>query len=82
MVLATVREWHEDLGWGVLVSAETPEGCWTHYSAIDTPLIGRFNGGEVHEYKGLSAGDAVELEWEESGQDGFAFTAVVVRQRR
>lgn len=73
MVLATVREWHDDLGWGVLDSAETPEGCWTHFSAIET---------EVHEYLKLRTGDVVELEWEAPGQDGFAYRAVLVRRRR
>jgi CspA family cold shock protein len=38
---ATVREWHDDLGWGVLDSPETPSGCWTHFSVIETPYLGR-----------------------------------------
>ncbi len=80
MVEATVREWHDELGWGVLDSPETPGGCWTHYAVIDSPLIRRVEGVEVSEYKGLAAGDAVELEWEAPGQDGFDYRAVVVRQ--
>lgn len=80
---AIVREWHDDLGWGVLDSVETPRGCWTHYSVIATPLISHLEGrGAMYEYKSLSAGDVVELEWEELGQDGFAYTAVVVRLHR
>ncbi len=82
MVLATVREWHEDLGWGVLDSYETAGGCWTHYSAIETPLIGRSGNVEMHEYKSLKPGEVVELEWEAPGQDGFSYRAVVVRRRR
>jgi CspA family cold shock protein len=77
-----VREWHADLGWGVLDSAETPGGCWTHFSAIETPYVGSVDGGEVYEYKSLSTGEVVELEWEAPGQDGFDYRAVVVRHRR
>jgi CspA family cold shock protein len=78
MVQAIVREWHDDGGWGVLDSPETPGGCWTHFSAIDTPVIGRVDGGEIHAYKGLAVGDSVELEWEAIGQDGFRYRAVAV----
>ena len=39
MVAAIVREWHADLGWGVLDSPETPGGCWAHFSVIGTPLL-------------------------------------------
>jgi CspA family cold shock protein len=81
MVEATVREWHEDTGWGVLDSPETPGGCWTHYSVIETPLISLAEGVEVSEYKHLAAGDAVELEWEKQGQDGFDYRAAAVRRR-
>ena len=74
-----VLEWHDELGWGVLECPETPGGCWTHYSVIDTPLISRAKGVEVAEHKSLAVGDAVELEWETPGQDGFNYRAVVVR---
>lgn len=80
MVKATVRKWHDDVGWGVLDSPETPGGCWTHYTAIDTPLVGRIDGAEVHEYKGLAASDSVELDWATPGQDGFHYRAVAVRR--
>ena len=80
MVMATVRVWHEDLGWGVLDSAETTGGCWTHFSAIKSPLISRSEGLEIREYMSLNAGDVVELEWETGGQDGFAYRAVAVRR--
>ena len=78
MVRAIVREWHDEAGWGVLDSVETPGGCWTHYSVIDTPLISRIGGVEVSEYRSLAAGDAVELECEAPGQDGFDYRAAVV----
>jgi CspA family cold shock protein len=35
-VTATVREWYDEEGWGVLDSPETPEGCWAHFSNIET----------------------------------------------
>ena len=82
MVEAVVREWHNDLGWGVLESAETPGGCWAHFSVIEAPLIRRLEGGgEAYGYKTLSAGEVVDLEWEPAGQDGFAYTAEAVRRR-
>ena len=81
MANATVREWHDDLGWGVLDSPETPGGCWTHFSDVDTPCLGYVDGAEVSEYKCLSTGEEVEFEWETPGQDGFDYRAVVVRHR-
>lgn len=68
-VMATVRIWHEDAGWGVLDSCETPGGCWTHFSAL--------RGGG---YRSAKAGDHVVLEWEPAVQDGFAYRAVSVSQ--
>ena len=80
MVQAIVREWHDDVGWGVLGSPATPGGCWTHFSAIHTPLIGRVDGAEVSKHKGVTAGETVALDWETPGQDGFDYRAVVVRR--
>ena len=79
---ATVREWHDDLGWGVLDSPETPGGCWAHFSHIETPRVGSVNGREVYGYKTLSTGEHVELEWETSSQDGFDYRATAVRRDR
>ena len=81
MVRAEVREWHEDLGWGVLDSPETPGGCWTHYAVIETRRVASSHEGEVYEYKSLGEGDVVDLEWEAPGQDGFGYRATVVRKR-
>ena len=81
MVRAEVREWHEDLGWGVLDSPETPGGCWTHYSVIETRRVESSHRGEVFEYKALTKGDVADLEWEAPGQDGFGYRAIVVRKR-
>lgn len=72
MVIATVREWHDEEGWGVLDSPETPGGCWAHFSHLPT---GRFHT--------LSPGQQVELRWERprSGQDGYTYRAVDIAPR-
>jgi CspA family cold shock protein len=80
MAQAIVREWHEDLGWGVLDSAETPGGCWAHFSSIDSAIISQEAGMTVSEYKTVRQGELVELEWEAGDQDGFNFRAVRVER--
>lgn len=62
-----VRVWHEDEGWGVVDSSETPGGCWAHFSSVLVPG-----------YRALRAGQSVILEHEQDWQDGFAFRAVEV----
>jgi CspA family cold shock protein len=59
-----VRSWHDDDGWGIIDSAQTPGGCWAHYSAV-----------AIQGYRKLSPGQRVKLEWEAANQDGFAFRA-------
>ncbi|GAB1822608.1 S1 domain-containing protein [Herbidospora sp. RD11066] len=66
-----VREWHAEEGWGVIDSPETPGGCWTHFSHI------RADG-----YRELKAGEAVDLEWESPGQDGYPFRARGVTRQK
>ncbi|OHV41064.1 hypothetical protein BCD49_38965 [Pseudofrankia sp. EUN1h] len=61
----TVREWSNEDGWGVIDSLETPGGCWIHFSHL---LIAG--------YRGLRAGEQVELDWETPGQDGYPYRAV------
>ncbi|CAM5543149.1 hypothetical protein SFUMM280S_02646 [Streptomyces fumanus] len=67
MVTATVREWHDEEGWGVLDSPETPGGCWGHFSHI-----------QVKGFRTLSPGQQVDLQWEAPGfkQDGYSYRAV------
>ncbi|MDG9701835.1 cold shock domain-containing protein [Streptomyces sp. DH37] len=67
MVIATVREWHEEEGWGVLDCPETPGGCWGHFSCI-----------EMDGYRTLRAGQQVDLVWEAPGfrQDGYDYRAL------
>lgn len=64
---ATVRTWDDEQGWGVLDSALTPGGCWTHYSALD-----------IDGYRTLSPGQQVRLVAETPGQDGYTWRAVRV----
>jgi cold shock protein len=64
---AVVREWHSDQGWGVIDAAETPGGCWAHFSHI-----------AMRGYRELSPGQAVALEWEIADQDGYSYRAVRV----
>ncbi|WP_413769070.1 cold shock domain-containing protein [Rhodococcus pyridinivorans] len=69
-VMGVVRVWHGELGWGVLDSSETPGGGWAHWSHIDTTG-----------FCALEAGEVVDFEWEERGQDGCRFRATRVRRR-
>lgn len=66
-----MREWHDDLGWGVLDSEETPGGCWAHFSAIDT--------GDLNVFRRLRPGQVVDLDVEHPGQDGFDHRARRIR---
>jgi CspA family cold shock protein len=70
VIQGTVSEWHDEEGWGVLDSPDTPGGCFTHFSMV-----------EIEGYRTLTVGQAVEFEWidDQCGQDGYAFRAVTVR---
>ncbi|GAB2870088.1 hypothetical protein GCM10027074_42130 [Streptomyces deserti] len=72
MVTATVREWREEEGWGVLDCPETPGGCWGHYSTI-----------EMAGFRTLAPGQRVDIEWEAPGfqQDGYDCRAVRIVPR-
>jgi len=63
----TVREWSDDRGWGVIDSAETPGGCWAHFSVI-----------VAQGYRSLEPGGRVAFTYESPGQDGFGYRAVQV----
>ncbi|MBO4253338.1 cold-shock protein [Streptomyces griseorubiginosus] len=67
MIDASVRVWHDEEGWGVLDSPQTPGGCWAHFSAI-----------EMAGFRSLSVGQVVALEWEAGEQDGWHYRAVRV----
>lgn len=82
MVQAQVREWHDDLGWGVLDSPETSGGCWTHFSAVQTPRVNDEDERvAAYGFKSLKRNDLVDLEWARPGQDGFDYRAAKVRTR-
>ncbi|SNT54165.1 cold-shock protein [Actinacidiphila glaucinigra] len=72
VVTATVREWSDEEGWGVLDSPETPGGCFGHYSHIQAPG-----------FRTLSPGQQVDLSWEAPGfkQDGYDYRAVSIVPR-
>ena len=63
----TVRVWHDEEGWGVVDSLETPGGCWVHVSQVALP-------GHVT----LRPGQQVELDHEPAEQDGHAYRALRV----
>ncbi len=51
-VTAIVREWSDEEGWGVLDSAETPGGCFGHYSDIQGAAFRTLSPGK----KSISSG--------------------------
>jgi CspA family cold shock protein len=63
----TVREWHAEEGWGVIDSADTPGGCWAHFSAV-------LDSG----FRALDTGAAVTFTFEAAKQDGYSFRGVRV----
>jgi CspA family cold shock protein len=63
----TVQEWNDDDGIGVLVSADTPGGCWVHFSCIVAE--GR---------RSLTRGHQVSFTYEVTPQDGYSYRAVLV----
>ncbi|MEU1122819.1 cold shock domain-containing protein [Streptomyces sp. NPDC005899] len=72
VVTATVREWSDEEGWGVLDSPETRGGCFGHYAEIQAPG-----------FRTLSPGQLVDLTWEAPGfkQDGYDYRAVSIVPR-
>jgi CspA family cold shock protein len=70
-VLAIVKFFKANKGWGVLVSSELPSDVWVHFSVIE---------GEG--FREFAAGDVVEFDVEQVKQDSFdyrATRAVLVR---
>lgn len=82
-----VSGWHDEEGWGVIDSPDTPGGCWVYWSAlhpdevIDAQPGNSFSiGGGI---QGLEVGEHVDFEWEPvTDQDGYTFRAIRVRPRR
>lgn len=63
----TVREWDEDQGFGVIDSADTPGGCWVHFSSV-----------VMDGYRALVPSDSVTFVFESGEQDGYAYRALQV----
>ena len=42
-----VREWSDQRGWGVIDSADTPGGCWVHFSHIVSDGLGTLTPGDM-----------------------------------
>ena len=65
-----VRFWKSEDGWGVIDCAQTPGGCWVHFSDVD---------GEG--FRKLSPGQEVAFEWQKTSGpvEGCAFVAVRVQ---
>ena len=66
-VRGIVRAWHDDKGWGVIDSPDTPGGCWAHVSDVLMPG-----------YPTLEAGQPVMMNYEPAEQDGYSFRAIEV----
>jgi CspA family cold shock protein len=65
-----VKDWHHDLGWGVLVSPEVPGEVWVHFSAV-----------EGTGYRYLTEGAEVDFVYRRGHYEpGFSFVADSVRQ--
>ncbi|WP_337060245.1 hypothetical protein [Kineococcus sp. G2] len=58
-----VRDWHDEEGWGVIDSPQTPGGCWAHCSAAMTTQ------------DGLRPGQDVAFTCEQGEQDGYHYRA-------
>ncbi|MGW3599958.1 cold shock domain-containing protein [Streptomyces sp. NPDC005167] len=63
-VTALVREWHDEEGWGVLDSPETPGGCWAWYASIEV---------KGFRNRTLSPGQHVSLTWEAPGSKQLGY---------
>jgi CspA family cold shock protein len=50
-VIATVREWRDEEGWGVVSADEVPEDIFVHFSNI-----------QMDGYKSLKPGEQVEVD--------------------
>jgi cold shock protein len=67
VVNGVFRFWHDDQGWGVIDSPDTPGGCFAHYHSVLAPG-----------YRRLGPGQSVSLDYEAVEQDGYSFRAIEV----
>lgn len=75
----SVSIWRGEEGWGVIDSAETPGGCWFHFSTLWHVELPAMGDGETITGKGgyrtVDVGEHVRFEYEEAEQSGFRFRA-------
>jgi CspA family cold shock protein len=67
MIEATVKQWTDDEGWGVLSSPEVDGDIWAHFSAL-----------QADGFRTLTAGDTASVEVVDLGgpiQDGYRYRA-------
>ena len=67
----TVKEWSDDDGWGVIVSPDLSGQVFAHHIHIR---------GQGDGFRTLSAGDPVEFEANDRGQDGCEYKALWVER--
>ncbi len=72
MTLGRVKEWSDDEGWGVLVSPEIEGTVFAHHIHIR---------GQGDGYRSFTAGEQVEFEYNDHGQDGCDYGTVWVERR-
>jgi CspA family cold shock protein len=65
----TVQRWHDEEGWGVLVSPEVAGTVFAHFSHIQ----------QATGYRSLTAGQNVEFDYATPGQDGCDHSVLWVR---
>ncbi|CRK60491.1 Cupin 2, conserved barrel domain protein [Alloactinosynnema sp. L-07] len=72
MIQGVVESWLDEEGWGVLTSPALAEPVWAHFCHIvDMPG-----------FRTLTAGNAVEFDYEDADQDGYIYRATSVRLLR
>jgi CspA family cold shock protein len=73
MARGTVKQWSDDVGWGVIASDQVPGDVWAHAHMI-----------EGDGFQTLKVGDAVEFAWIQMSkpgeQDGYSYRTTSVRR--
>ena len=70
-MIARVREWRDEEGWGIAESDELSEGVWVHFSAV-----------VMEGWTSLKQGQSVEIEVQDlfpHTQDGYRYRATYAR---
>ena len=85
MTEGRVDLWNAEEGWGVIVSAETPSGCWFHFSNLWSSEMPKLRAGQqasISPPRNPVLGETVDYEWIADEGDGYQFFATDVRPRR